>query len=270
MHVSVLALLVALLAPGVATGSDSACPQLPGDPPEPSPITGMPGWWELLAPPLGIAAWHGRLDDAPLGVGHLPLVDSADVRYHDWPRGLLLPLWSRPDGAFMGWLAGPRLVPVDDSPSRPLTGAGMVETDYEHLTLIVLATRGDWLQMRLAPGLLAWAHACHLGHGATRLRYEPWEAFIAAHGDWLHFRNRVPHALRTAPDTVAPRVTWIGNDHELELLEFAGDWMRVRVRQPAWNCVGHDRPFPGRGDEGWVRWRDATTGPWTWIYSRGC
>jgi len=23
-----------------------------------------------------------------------------------------------------------------------------------------------------------------------------------------------------------------------------GDWMRVRVRQPAWTCVGSERPFP--------------------------
>jgi hypothetical protein len=235
-------------------------------------VSGFSGWWELLAQPHGIVALHGRLDDAPLGVGHLPLVDAPGVRYHDWPRGLVLPLWTRPDGPFLGWLTGVTLRPADGTPPRPLTGAGMVETGYEHLTLIVSATAGDWLRVRLAPGSegLAWAHACHLGHGTTRLRYEPWEAFIVAHGDRLHFRSRVPHVLRAAPDVAAPRVTRIGTDHELELLELAGDWMRVRVRQPAWNCVGHDRPFPGRVDEGWVRWRDAVTGPWTWIYSRGC
>ena len=64
----------------------------------------------------------------------------------------------------------------------------------------------------------------------TRLRYQPWAAFMRTHGVW----------------------------------------MRVRVRQPAWNCVGPDRTFTGREDAGWVRWRDAVTGPWTWIHSRGC
>ncbi len=260
-------LVAALLAPGTLLAN---CPPLPGPTPAPSPVAGTPGWWDLLAAPLGVPAWHGRLDDAPLGVGHLPLVDAPDVRFHDWPRGLVLPLWTRPDGPFHGWLAGPRLLPADGSPPSPLTGAGMVETDYEHLTLVVFETAGDWLQVRLSPDRLAWAHACHLELGPTRLRYESWEAFIRAHGDWLHFRNRVPHALREAPDAAAPRLTWIGTDHELELLELAGDWMRVRVRQPAWRCAGSDRPFPGRVDEGWVRWRDTATGPWTWIHSRGC
>jgi hypothetical protein len=272
LKLKILSLIAALLAPGAVLGGSVDCPPLPGPPPEPLPIVGTPGWWELLAEPLGIAVWHGRLDDAPLGVGHLQLVDTPEVRYHDWPRGLRLPLWAQPGGPFLGWLAGARLHPFDGTPTRPLTGAGMVETGYEHLTMVVMVTVGDWLQLRIAPGPegLAWTHACHLELGTTRLRYEPWEAFIVAHGDWLHFRNRVPHALRTAPDPVASRRAWIGQDHELKLLELAGDWMRVQVRQPAWTCVGPDRPFPGRIDEGWVRWRDTLTGPWTWIYSRGC
>jgi hypothetical protein len=265
-------LAVVLLAPALAWASLD-CPPLPGQVPAPPPPrvpTAVP--WDGLAAPRSAVDWHGGYDDAPFGVGHLP-VENADKHFYDWPRALVLPLWSRPEGPFLAWLQAARVHPVDGSPSSPLTGAGLVETGYEHLTFIVMATRGDgWLQLRLAPGDngTAWTHACHLGLGPVKLNYQPWKSFLAEHGDWLHFRARVAHALRAAPDTGSRRVTWIGLDHELEMLEMRGDWMRVRVRQPAWTCTGSDQPFPGRVDEGWVQWRDEVTGPWTWIYSRGC
>jgi len=249
------------------------CPPLPGEIPEPPPPrvpTAMP--WDGLAAPRTAVDWQGGYDNTPFGVGHL-LVENADRHFYDWPNALVLPLWSVPDGPFLAWLNGARVHPADGSPSYPLTGAGMVETGYEHLTFIVSAVRDDgWLQLRLVPGAAgtAWAHACHLRLGAVELSYQPWEVFLSGHGDWLHFRARVAHALRAAPDTGSRRLTWIGLDHELEMLEMRGDWMRIRVRQPAWTCVGSDRPFPGRVDEGWVQWRDALLGPWTWIYSRGC
>lgn len=93
---------------------------------------------------------------------------------------------------------------------------------------------------------------------------------LVEHGDWLHFRARVPHALRAAPRERSRRITWIGLDHELTLIERRDDWLRVRVRQPAWTCVSPGHEFKGRIDVGWVKWRDDETGPWVWYYTRGC
>jgi hypothetical protein len=53
-------------------------------------------------------------------------------------------------------------------------------------------------------------------------------------------------------------------------LEMAGDWMRVRVRQPAWHCNGSDQTFRGVIRQGWIRWRDEKKGPWVWYPTRGC
>lgn len=91
------------------------------------------------------------------------------------------------------------------------------------------------------------------------------------HADWLHFRSRVPHALRREPDESSPRITWIGLDHKLVLRELRGDWMRVGVEQPDLTCGGEpDKGTPVLRHEGWVKWRDDRLGPWVWVYTRGC
>lgn len=89
-------------------------------------------------------------------------------------------------------------------------------------------------------------------------------------GDWLHFRAAVTHALRAEPSVDSPLITRIALDHKLELLELRGDWMRVRVSQPDWTCAGSEQEFRGTVHVGWVKWRDAKTGPWLWYYTRGC
>ena len=207
-----------------------------------------------------------------LGVGHLP-IERRDARYYDWPSWVVLPLWAAPNAsAFAGWIYDGQ-VALAGASSVPLTGAGMVETDYEHSTLFVHATApGGWLHIQWGAGAedLAWTHRCHLELGEARLAYEPWEEFLRRHGDWMHFRSRVPHALREAPSVESPRVTWIGLDHKLILREISGDWMRVEVQQPDPTCGSSDTAFAGATDTGWVKWRDPEMGPWVWIYTRGC
>lgn len=227
--------------------------------------------WQNVAAPYSVVQWFGGYDYAPLGIGHLR-VEQASDHYYDWPRSIVLPFWLSPDGALGGWIRAGHVYPASDQVPWPLTGAGMVETDYEHQTLIVFEIKKGWLRIKLKPGEGGdvWVHRCHLSHGTAHLVFQSWPDFIEEHGSWLHFRASVPHALRQGPSVSAARVTWIGTDHELTLLEMKGDWMRVRVRQPAWTCVGPGQEFTGREDEGWIKWRDELTGPWVWIYSRGC
>lgn len=248
------------------------CPQAPERPTLPADANVDQTGWQGLADPYSVVHWSGGYDYAPLGIGHL-VVENRQDAYYDWAGRVRLPVWYAPNGDFYAWVHGGQVHPLNETGAYPLTGAGMVETDYEHLTLIVWQSTPDgWLQIRLAASAAGtvWTHRCHLEAGGIRLAYQSWEDFIREHGDWLHFRAQVPHALREQPDISSARITWIGLDHELTLLAMQGDWLRVRVRQPAWTCAGPDREFQGTVHEGWVKWRDEQTGPWVWIYSRGC
>ncbi len=226
--------------------------------------------WQWVAPPTSVYLFHGDRESAPLGVGRLKLLGEGE-NYYDWPAKILLPVWDRPGGALRAWVRNGQVVPVDGSAASPLSGAGMVETDYEQLSFIVLAVDEEgWLQIRLRPGVEVWTHPDFLQLGVARLSYQPWLELLREHGDWLSFRSRVPHNLRSEPSATSQAVTRIGLDHKLELLEVQGDWMRVRVTQPDLTCSGPDRVFNGTIDEGWVKWRDADSGPWLWFYTRGC
>ena len=263
---------IVLLALGIAAGAAAEpCPELPA-------VAGISDQdearrhaWQQVAAPYSVVQWTGGYDHAPLGIGHLR-VEQASDHYYDWPRSVILPFWSSPDGALIGWIRAGDVHSASNEAPWPLTGAGMVETDYEHQTFVVFEADRGWLRIKLKPGEGGdvWVHRCHLAHGAAKLVFQTWSDFIKEHGSWLHFRASVPHALRREPSASADRITWIGTDHELTLLEMKGDWMRVRVRQPGWKCMGPDQEFKGREDEGWIKWRDDQTGPWVWIYSRGC
>jgi len=261
------ALLIWLTLP--ATTFADSCPPLP---PAPVPVDQVlnSNWTQVADPQTVRDAGHG--ETPPLGIGYLR-IDNADDFFYRWPGELRLPLWTAADPLhFAGWLSHGRVHLPARGASFPLTGAGLVETGYEHVNFIVHAHTDDgWLQLRLAPGVTAWTHRCHLGLSAVKLAFEPWEDFVRRHGEWLHFRRRVPHALRAEPATAASRVAWIGLDHRLELQELAGDWMRVEVTQPDLTCrSGPEASVPVSRKRGWVQWRDAAVGPWTWIYSRGC
>lgn len=207
--------------------------------------------------------------DAPLGLGFLEVVEKDNKHYYDWMFELELPLWHRPDATrWLGWLFQGQI--HNGANVESLTGAGMVETEYEHTSFIVWETRADWLKLRITGDLYAWTHRCHLETSALRLEFVPWQSFFRRHADWLHFRKPVPHVLRTSPTIKSDRVTTIGLDHKLVLLDIRDDWMEVEVEQPDLTCDGNDRN-EGRPNRhrGWVKWRDER-GPWVYVYTRGC
>lgn len=252
----------------------SECPTIPPVPEPTAEDLALQETWERVAEP-SMARYAVRSGEEPsYGVGYLDLA-KPEEHYYDWVRHVVLPLWAAPEEkSFYGWLRSARVEPEEGSSPYPLTGAGLVETDYEKSSFIVDEAREDgWLRIRLKPGKdgAAWAHRCHLAMGETKLVYKDWQAFLREHGDWLHFRTRVPHVLRAGPSIESPRVTMIGLGHKLILRELRGDWMRVIVEQPDWTCASEPEQEHEKSiHEGWVRWRDEEKGPWVWVYTRGC
>jgi hypothetical protein len=256
-----------------AAANCQSAPSLPRRPPAPAIKSDA---WKGVAKPYSVRRWTGGYEHAPFGIGQLTVaLGGGRDHYYDWFAYVIMPLWKAPQGRFYGWLQSSVVMP-DNGASYPLTGAGMVETEYEHQTFIVWQKRQDgWLKLRTkAPSRQesgsVWTHVCHLALGEVTLSYRPWEAVIREHGEWLHFRASVPHALRSGPGVEYERKGWIGNDHDLEMLEMAGDWMRVQVREPAWHCTGPEQTFRGTLRQGWIKWRDAAKGPWVWYRTRGC
>lgn len=277
-HINItLAILLFFTAPNHIFASD--CPEVPAMPESEataaeSDSDRQQNVSQGLAPPYSAAYAAGNWNDVRLGVGYLRLVKAEDLSgasYYDWPMHVVAPFWRAPDaGAFGGWIVGGKIKSEGFEPVA-LSGAGMIETDYEHSSLIVHEKRADWLSVQLLPAQpQVWLHACHLASGEAKLRFEPWEAFIREHGDWLHFRAELAHNLRAAPDMESARIAVIGLDHKLALLEIRDDWMRVRVEQPDTTCSGNDHAAPVTRQTGWVKWRDEIKGPWVWTYTRGC
>lgn len=56
--------------------------------------------------------------------------------------------------------------------------------------------------------------------------------------------------------------------YEIQPVEVAGDWMRVRVSIPPTYCELD--PSPPEVREGWIEWRTADRGPLLWYFTRGC
>lgn len=207
--------------------------------------------------------------DASFGLGMLQVLKGKDEHYYDWMFEIELPLWFGPDAKRpVGWILRGQI--YADTGVEPLTGAGMVETDYEHVSFIVWDTQADWLKLQLTNDLHAWTHRCHLESPKVNLELVTWQAFFRRNADWLTFRKPVPHVLRASPGVDSVRVTTIGLDHKLVLLDIRGDWMEVKVEQPDLTCNGGDSD-EGRSTQhhGWVKWRDEF-GPWVYIYTRGC
>jgi hypothetical protein len=247
------------------------CPELPDQPEISQHEIEFKAAWQWFAEPYSVYDYAGSRDRAPLGVGHLK-VEYTDHGYYDWPRKIVLPLWHKPGGEFLAWLRGGLVISADGAEPFPLSGPGMVETEYEQSTIIVTEVQGNWLKLCYRTGTdgIAWAHRCYLGLGEILLGYQSWQELLTEHGEWLNFRADVPHVLRAGPSTGSENVTVIGLDHKLTLLKIEGDWMQVEVTQPDWTCRGSDQPFTGKTHRGWVKWRDDEIGPWVWYYTRGC
>jgi hypothetical protein len=247
------------------------CPVLPDLPDTTEKETEFQAAWQWVSEPYSVYEYVGSRDQAPLGVGHLR-VEYTDHGYYDWPRKVVLPIWQAPGGALLAWLRSGLVFHVDGTAFDPLSGLGMVETDYEQLTIIITEVQGDWLKLRFKDGGdgVGWVHRCYLDIGEVGLAYQSWQELLTEKGDWLHFRSEVPHSLRAEPSVQSERVTMIGRDHKLKLLQIEGDWMQVEVTQPDWTCTGPDQTFKGTTHRGWVRWRDDQVGPRAWYYTRGC
>lgn len=219
--------------------------------------------------PYSITDTVARYYDAPLGLGYLEVVEEKNEHYYDWMFELTFPVWAAPDPLRpLGWLVHGLV--YTDTGVTALTGVGMVETEYEHTSFIVWDTHAEWMKVKLTDDLSVWTHRCHLHTPDLSLAFVPWQLFFRRHADWLHFRKPVPHILRTSPNLESARVTTIGLDHKLVLLDIRGDWMEVEVRQPDPTCRD---PAPSDAQSmqyrGWVKWRDQR-GPWVYIYTRGC
>lgn len=250
------------------------CPPVPPIPtPSPADLA-FYNAWKSVAAPHSVRYTVRHDEEAPYGVGYLRVVETSP-HYWNWPRSITLPLWKAPDAqSFYGWIHSGRVYPDAQASPYALTGIGMVETAYEYTSFFVQETAGNgWIRIKLKPGKDGdvWTHRCHLELGEVKLVYEGWASFLRQHGDWLHFRTQVPHSLREQPDVNSRRITKIGLNHKLILLDIKGDWMRVKVQQPDWTCTGQpDQAFKGSIHEGWVKWRDEKKGPWVWVYTRGC
>jgi hypothetical protein len=252
------------------------CPQLPARPLLSEADILFKKNWTTVAEPSSVRFTVNDDESASHGIGYLKVVSANqfnDQFYYDWPRHIVIPLWTSQDrDTFYGWTHSGKVYTDEDNSESPLSGAGMVETDYEQISFIVhRKTDSGWLQLRVSeetPDL--WTHECHLQLGDAKLTFESWEKFLEFHGDWLHFRDGVSHRLRSGPEINSPHVTMIGLDHKLTLHEIRGDWMNVTVEQPDMTCSSSDQEFDVIMHNGWVKWRDDTIGTWVWVYSRGC
>lgn len=208
-----------------------------------------------------------------LGIGHLHAVDRFDW---DWPTSLTLPLFARPSDPPrpVVWLVNGWVVP-SNGPARALGFSGLTETGYEIASFIVFEARADgWVRLRFATGEsgMAWTHACFFDQTSGRLAVERWETrLLSQEISPLYFRAMQRHALRSGPTEASERLRWIPAEpiYALRPLEIRGDWMRVELSQPSDYCTGPDGP-PVDKVEGWIRWRDDSSGTWLWYYTRGC
>ncbi len=220
--------------------------------------------------------WDGGRDVAFLGVGHLV---PDDEHSWDWSPGAIIPLYDGTDGQQVGWINRGWI--QRGSSRRPLTFAGMVETEYERATLLVLEQRPDgWFRFRYDMPTdtgdgTAWSHPCLLGLGDTKFTVELWKDLFLTFSEEespLSYRSRVRHALRAGPSADSESIAWIGADDEVEAIEIQGEWMRVTVFQPGkflTMCIG-DQDWNGSSQTGWIRWWDPEKGPWLWYPTRGC
>lgn len=206
--------------------------------------------------------------EMPLGLGHLH--PSDELALSGWLDRVTLPLSVAPGELadrllINGWL-------IDRAGAgEPLAFAGLIETEYEQSTLLVLQERDGWYQVRVKPpgepADTAWTPACALANSEPPLFFSAWSEWLMSENiSPLFFRRKAVHNLRTGPGTGHAVRTKIRPGHALRPRRIEGDWMEVMVSQPSDYCerVRVERSL------GWVRWRSPDRGPWVWYHTRGC
>lgn len=241
----------------------------PTTPPLPTP---------LPEPTIPAAAGIIGLTPAPnddIGVGHLrpanPTTDIGDeLSGAGWLRDVALPIYPSPESAHWGWLINGWLVPNDAAPLAIGRDAAfsMVKTEQQIYTFPVLEVRPDgWFRFQYTPAGAAWAHTSHLDLGRLPLTIETWETSMQAASRVEFRRHGLAQPMRLAPSGTAPLQALVGSNSIIEPLDLEGDWLRVRVTQPAQGCT----PLPGSSTaEGWVRWRNDADIPLIWFPSTDC
>lgn len=192
----------------------------------------------------------------------------------DWIKQIILPLYNAPEGDVDGWLACGWLMtgnPMEQTVLEP----ALFYPGYTGFGFIVLAEQAEWLQIRYGGSAdnTAWVLRSQLQAGLVPLGYISWQdryqAMITEHNEWiteeradaawgyLNFNNAESAPLYASPDSEAEHISPIEPNHSFLPLAIQGDWMRVRVYQPASFC---NLEWQGTVEEGWIRWMDAQQG----------
>lgn len=209
-----------------------------------------------------------------VGVGHLrPAIPSPandDLSGAGWLRDVALPIYPSPESAPWGWLVNGWLIPNDAVPLAIGRDAAfsMVKTEQQIYTFPVLEIRPDgWFRFQYTPAGDAWAHTAHLDLGRLPLTIETWEMSMQSASRVEFRRPGLAQPMRLAPSGTAPLQALVGANSIIEPLDLEGDWLRVRVTQPAQGCI----PLPGSSTaEGWVRWRSEADIPLIWFPATDC
>ncbi|MEA5448942.1 hypothetical protein VB780_10210 [Leptolyngbya sp. CCNP1308] len=241
----------------------------PTPPPLPTP---------LPEPILPEAAGIIGLTPAPndeVGVGNLRPANpttgiSDELSGAGWLSEVALPIYPSPESVHWGWLINGWLVPNNAGPLAIGRDAAfsMVKTEQQIYTFPVLEVRPDgWFRFQYTPAGTAWAHTSHLDLGRLPLTIEAWETSMQAASRIEFRRPGLAQPMRLAPNSTAPLQALVGSNSIIQPLDLEGDWLRVRVTQPAQGC----NPLPGSSTaEGWVRWRSDADIPLIWFSSTDC
>lgn len=258
------AALPALIPSGKQNPSSPAVPPLPDSVPD-----------AIDPDEAGIIGLNPAPND-DIGLGQLrptsfpPAGPNAPRLGAEWLRGVALPIYPTPESDHWGWLINGWLIPNDADPLAIGRDAAfsMVQTDQQIYTFPVLEIRPDgWFRFQYTPAGAAWAHTSHLELGAVPLTVETWEASMKSAARIQFRRPGLSQPMRLAPMGTAPLQALVGPNSIIQPLDLDGDWLRVRVTQPAQGCT----PLPGSSTaEGWVRWRSETDVPLVWFSATDC
>ncbi|MEO1068008.1 MAG: hypothetical protein AAFW95_02665, partial [Cyanobacteria bacterium J06638_6] len=188
----------------------------------------------------------------------------------NWLRDIALPVYPSPEGDPWGWIINGWLIPNSSTPLAIGRDAAfsMVRTGQEVYTFPVLELRSDgWFRFQYTPAGAAWAHVTHLDLGTVPLVIEQWDVSMKDAARVEFRRPGLSQPMRLEPRSTAPLQALVGPNSIIQPLDLDGDWLRVRVIQPAQDCM----PLPGSSTaEGWVRWRNEADKPLVWFSNRSC